>query len=192
MNLKEIAAISGKSGLYKIAAETRTGIIVHSLDEPGRKIPISSNHQVAILEDVSIYAEDTDEISLKKIILNIFKKDGKEISVTPKDSSAKLREFFAEVAPGYDEERVYTSDIKKVIKWYQALVSSDLVNEKAIKEFESEKEKAEKEPEDEKADKKVKTEKAKKAGKNTTAVKKPVSNKTQGQKTKNVKTKRKA
>ncbi|RYD74445.1 MAG: hypothetical protein EOP53_18260 [Sphingobacteriales bacterium] len=127
MELKEIVSITGKPGLYKVIARTNQGIIVESLDEKKTRLPISANSQVAILDEITIYTADDENIALKDVLSNIKKYTAENSIPNPKDDTLKLKQFFAAVAPGYDEERVYASDMKKVIKWYELLDSNNLI-----------------------------------------------------------------
>lgn len=145
MDLKKIVAVSGKSGLFQIIAETKSGLIVSSIEEPAKKLPVSTNHQVAILEDVSIFAKQNKEISLKDIFVNILKQDGEKIPVKPNDSPAELKTYFEKVAPEYDEDRVYNSDIKKVVKWFNLLTDHKIITVKDIEKVAEQKAEAEKE-----------------------------------------------
>ena len=122
MDLSKILSISGKGGLFELVGQTKNGVVVESLID-GKRIPAYSNQQISALEEISIYGNDED-IPLSEIFTRIFKmENGKESSVTTKASGAEIRDYFSDVVPEYDEERVYTSDIKKVLKWYNQLLA---------------------------------------------------------------------
>ena len=121
LNLKDILSITGKPGLYRIVAQTAKGVIVETLDEKRTKMPVQNNYQVAMLEEITIFTDGEEELGLKKVLENIENKDGMTASVTAKDDPAKIKAYFMEVAPGYDTDRVYVSDMKKILKWYEVL-----------------------------------------------------------------------
>jgi len=128
MDLSKIMAISGKSGLFKIISQTKGGLIVESLSD-GKKIPVFASHRSSILEDISMFTYDED-VPLKNVLWNMFQKEeGKQASIDPKADGNKLREYFESVLQDHDKERVYTSDIKKVIGWYNQLLEHNLITE---------------------------------------------------------------
>lgn len=121
MDLSKILSISGKGGLFQLVGQTKNGVVVESLLD-GKRIPAYSNQQISALEEISIYGED-DDIPLAEIFTRFFKvENGKATSVDSKSSGAEIREYFSDLVPEYDEDRVYTSDIKKVLKWYNLLL----------------------------------------------------------------------
>ena len=120
MNLEKIVAISGKPGLYEIISQTKGGIIVESLVDK-KRLPINAMHNVSVLNDIAIYTHD-DEIPLRNIFKTIAKKDIEVIS--HKESNDKLISFFNEILPNYDEDRVYPSNIKKIVQWYSILATA--------------------------------------------------------------------
>lgn len=127
MELKDIVSITGKPGLYRIVSRTNKSVVVEALDEKRTKFPIHPNYQVAMLEEITIYTDSDEELTLKKVFENIHEKDGKTPSVTHKAEPVKLRDYFKEVAPDHDEERVYLSDIKKLLKWYEILSAAEVI-----------------------------------------------------------------
>ena len=125
MDLSKILSIAGKPGLYQIISQSRGGVVAKSLVD-GKKISIGQTLRVSTLSDISIYVEDGDE-PLYNVLKQIHEIYGdKELDVDQKDSDA-LRSFLREILPEHDEERVYASDIKKVIKWYNMLLENDLL-----------------------------------------------------------------
>ena len=120
MNLEKIVAISGKPGLYEIISQTKGGIIVQSLVDK-KRLPINAMHNVSVLNDIAIYTHD-DEIPLRNIFKTISKKDIEVIN--HKESNDKLISFFKEILPNYDEDRVYPSNIKKIVQWYNILAEA--------------------------------------------------------------------
>jgi hypothetical protein len=128
MELDKILAISKKPGLYKLITQSRGGFIAESLlDKKRISIKISSN--VSVLSEIAIYTLG-DEIPLKTVFSKIFdKENGNLTSTSPKSSKDDLEAYFFSVLSDYDEDRVYASDIKKVLSWY------NLLNEHKILDF---------------------------------------------------------
>ncbi len=120
MELKNIVAISGKPGLYEIIARSNKGVIVQSLLDQ-KKMPIGITHNVSALNEILIYTYE-EEIPLWQVLKNIFEKDG-ENAISHKESPKKLLSFFREVVPNFDEERVYASNVKKILQWYHLLLN---------------------------------------------------------------------
>lgn len=122
--LKGILSISGQPGLFKLVAETKNSIIVESL-VTGKRMPAYSTSKISSLSDISIFTQ-TGEILLADLFRQI-RENGKVISA--KASSNEIKAFFEEILPDYDEDRVYVSDMKKVIQWYQLLSDQNLLTE---------------------------------------------------------------
>ena len=119
MNLEEILSISGKPGLYKVVTHGKGSLIVESLSD-GKRIPVSIQKQMSALKDISIYTL-SGEKPLAEVFEAIHKKYATELPVSAKSSKSDLEEFFFGILSDYDEDRVYASDIKKVVQWYLAL-----------------------------------------------------------------------
>lgn len=121
--LRDIAHISGKSGLYKILKPGRSGVIVETLDDKKQREMASANARVSVLKDISIYTEDHNKsIPLSDIFLKIRELHGETVGEEYKNySNNQLFDFFAAVTPDFDRQRVYASDIKKIITWYNVL-----------------------------------------------------------------------
>ena len=127
MGLEKILSVAGKPGLYKLITQTRTGFVAESLLD-GKKISVGLRSNVSVLSEIAIYTLD-EELPLRDVFLKIQEKEnGEKTSVSHKDEKIKLEEYFFEVLPNYDEDRVYTSDIKKIIQWYNLLVENDLAD----------------------------------------------------------------
>lgn len=127
MSLDKILSISGKPGLYKLVAQTRGGFVAESLIDK-KRISVSLQNNVSVLSEIAIYTL-TEEVPLKQVFLNIKNKEnGKETSVKANDSKDKLEAYFFDILQDYDEDRVYGSDIKKVIQWYNLLQKHKLLN----------------------------------------------------------------
>lgn len=126
MELKDILAIGGKPGLYKFISQAKNGIIVEGLQDKKRS-PAYATDKVSALDDIAVFTEE-EEVSLAEVFVNIFKKMEGEIAISHKSDSSELKDFFSDVLPGYDRERVYVSDIKKIIAWYNFLHELGMVD----------------------------------------------------------------
>lgn len=124
MGLDKILAISGKPGLYELKRQTRSGFLTESLLD-GKKLSVSIRHNVSVLSEIAIYTF-TEEVPLREIFKKIQEKENGEKAISHKESKNKLEAYFSEVLPDYDEDRVYPSDIKKVIHWYNILQSKGI------------------------------------------------------------------
>lgn len=127
MELKGIISISGKSGLFKMVGQTKSGIIVESLED-GKRFPAYAAHKVSALEDISIYGYNEDR-PLADIYEAIYKHEDGGKSVSANASAQDQRDKLLEVFPEYDEDRVYSSDLKKLFKWYNMLVDNGFLKE---------------------------------------------------------------
>ena len=123
MELKDIVAINGKPGLYEIKAQSKSGIIVESLID-SKRIPITVTHNISALNEIAIYTYE-EEIPLRIVLKSIGEKENGKEALSHKESSKDLTSFFREVLPNFDEERVYTSNIKKIVQWYNLLASKN-------------------------------------------------------------------
>lgn len=124
MSLDKVLAISGKPGLYELKAQTRGGFVAEALAD-GKKLSVSVRHNVSMLSEIAMYTY-TEEVPLREVFQKIAEKeDGKE-AISHKESKAKLEEYFKEILPEYDEDRVYVSDIKKVFQWYNILIGAGM------------------------------------------------------------------
>lgn len=124
--LKGILAISGHSGLFKMVAESKNNIIVESLDT-GKRMPVYSTAKVSALEDIAIYTYEGD-VPLKDIFKTISEKEEGGAALSAKASGNELKSYFETILPDYDKDRVYVSDIKKVLLWYNALQEKELLD----------------------------------------------------------------
>jgi len=127
MGLDKILSVSGRPGLYKVQAQTRTGFLAESLLD-GKRISVGIQHNGSILSEIAIYTL-SEELPLREVFKKIKDKEtGKATSIGHKESKDKLEEYFFEVLPDYDEDRVYPSDIKKIIQWYNLLQKHDMLD----------------------------------------------------------------
>jgi hypothetical protein len=124
--LKGILSISGQSGLFKMVAESKNNIIVESL-ETLKRMPVHSTSKVSALEDIAIYTENGD-VPLKDIFKLISDKENGGPAISPKSSGNELKAYFEMIVPEYDRDRVYISDIKKVLLWYNTLQQKELLD----------------------------------------------------------------
>jgi len=131
--LKDILAISGKPGLYRLVSQTNKGIVVEALDT-GVKTMINNTYKVSALKDIAIFTE-TEEKPLEEVFNNIYKmENGSAASVSEKPNNDEIKSYFEKILPDYDRDRVYVSDMKKVIKWYNILQKHNLIQPAEEKE----------------------------------------------------------
>jgi len=126
MNLERILAISGKPGLYALKMQTRTGFVAESLID-GKKITVSLRSNVSLLSEISMYTY-SEEKPLAQVMVAIAKKENNGQAPNFKDDKAQMTAYFLEILPDYDQERVYASDIKKVLNWYNILQAKGLTS----------------------------------------------------------------
>ena len=130
MNLTKILAISGKPGLYRLEVQTRGGFLATSLADD-KRITVGIRNNVSLLSEIAIYTIDK-EVPLAEIFKSMKNlEQGNEARVSAIADGATLESYFAEVLPTYDRDRVYASDIKKVIQWYNLLLKKGLLEEEA-------------------------------------------------------------
>jgi len=129
MNLEKILAISGKPGLYALKVQTRTGFVAESLLD-GKKITVGLRSNVSLLSEISMYTH-SEEKPLADVMRTIAVKENEGSAISHKEDNDKLIAYFKEILPDYDEDRVYASDIKKVLNWYNILQAKGLVSKEA-------------------------------------------------------------
>jgi hypothetical protein len=126
MDLKEIMSVSGQSGLFKFVSQGRNGIIVEAFSDK-KRIFVSASQKVSALSDIAIFTEG-EEVPLKKVLKNIFDLNAGGPAPDAKTTSPEdLKKFLEKVLPDYDRNRVYVSDIKKLVTWYNTLLELDLL-----------------------------------------------------------------
>jgi len=133
MELKDIASVSGKPGLFRVVKPTRTGLILESLDGKSAKIVTGPNHRVSLLHEISIYTEDFDKtIPLEDVFKTIYKEFGDDPGVDSKSDADELKAFMEHIIPDYDKDKVYVSDMKKLVSWYALLakVAPEIMEDK--------------------------------------------------------------
>ncbi|MDH3795803.1 MAG: DUF5606 domain-containing protein [Flavobacteriaceae bacterium] len=140
MSLEKILSIEGKPGLFKMLTQTRSGFVAESLLD-GKRLSVGIANNVSLLSEIAIFTLE-EEVPLGEVFQKIHEKEkGGKTSVGHKESKLKLEEYFFEVLPEYDEDRVYASDIKKVVKWYNLLIDKGITEFVVSEEKEEKKEK---------------------------------------------------
>lgn len=131
--METILSIAGKPGLYKLVSRGKMNLIVEAIDETHRRIPAFASDRVTSLGDIAMYT-DSEDIALWEVLTKLGEKEeGKEASLNYKKcSSQELRAYFAEVLPNFDQDRVHDSDIKKLLQWYNILVTNGYTDFKAV------------------------------------------------------------
>lgn len=129
MSIDKILAISGKPGLYALKLQTRTGFVAESLID-GKKVTVGLRSNVSLLSEISVYTYD-GEMRLTEVLRRIAEKENEGPAMSHKEDNAKLESYFREVMPEFDEDRVYASDIKKILNWYNMLQANGLVSKEA-------------------------------------------------------------
>src|SRR5688572_7845948 len=125
MTLAEIATVSGKGGLFKVVAPTKSGVILESLDESKTKVVASASNRLSLLHEISIYTTTKEgTVALEDVLKKIHAEFGNDLGIDSEADGNELRAFLKSVLPDYDESRVYVSDIKKLVKWYQILLKA--------------------------------------------------------------------
>jgi len=125
IEVKDILSISGKGGLFKLVAQARNGIVVESLEDQKRHVA-PTTARVSSMEDIAIFTEEED-VPLSDVFYKIHQKHEGAESISHKSGNDELKTYFLEILPDYDEDRVYVSDIKKVLNWYNILHKHDML-----------------------------------------------------------------
>jgi len=134
--LKEILSVTGKPGLFKLVSQGKNMLIVESLID-GKRFPAYSKDKVVSLGDIAIFTE-TAEVPLGQVLESLkAKENGAVCSIDPKSDNDKLRKYMLEVLPDYDRDRVYPSDIRKLLSWYNILINAQ-ITEFVVEEKEEE------------------------------------------------------
>ena len=140
--MKKILSVSGKSGLFKMVSQGKNMLIAESLIDR-KRIPVYPRDKVISLGDISIYT-DEEEVPLSRILNKIKEKESdKPIDFNPSIQPDELRNYFAEILPNFDRDKVYPSDIKKIMNWYNLLVNTGNADFEKKEESEQESEKKE-------------------------------------------------
>ena len=144
--IKEVLAISGKPGLYRLISRGKNMLIVESLDESKKRMPAYASDRVVAVAEISIYTDDGEDTPLVNVFDSIKKLyEGKEVDINHKKAeNDEVIAFFAKALPNYDTERVRVSDMRKVIAWYNILVKAGITDFELKEEIEEKAETAEK------------------------------------------------
>ncbi len=148
MDLKDFFAISGKPGLYKFISQGRNSVMIVENLEDKKRTTAFTTAKISSLEDIAVYT-DAEDMALKDVLKAIYEKENGAASIDHKSSGKVLEEYFHEIIPTYDSKRVYASDIKKVILWYNILQKQELLD------FSEDKDEKDPEEQDEKQNKNI-------------------------------------
>lgn len=119
MQLSEIASMSGKGGLFKVLAPTKSGVVLESLDAAKTRLVAPASNRISLLHEISIYTNTKEGTTpLEDVLKKIHQEFGADLGVDGNSDGAELKAFMKAVLPEYDENRVYVSDLKKLVKWY--------------------------------------------------------------------------
>lgn len=122
MNFKDIATVAGKPGLYKVLKPTRSGVVLESMDDKKAKLVAGMAQRVSILSDISIYTLTEEGAEPLELVMKKIEAEYKgDTGVDATSSEGELRAFLKSVLPNFDDARVYTSDIKKLVTWYNII-----------------------------------------------------------------------
>jgi len=127
MALKDILVISGQSGLFKYISKGRNNVIAENLSD-GKRLAVSATAKMSKLEDITIFTKEDDNVFLREVLKKIQVKENGGIALSHKSPDAELKKYFEEVFPEYDRERVYMSDIRKIVQWYNLLTELGLTD----------------------------------------------------------------
>jgi hypothetical protein len=133
MEYRQIVAVTGLSGLYQLMSTKNDGAIVRSLTDKSVKFVSARIHHITPLESIEIYTTG-DNVRLHEVLQSIKENDGQVAELNSKKDDKSTKAYFKTILPDFDEERVYTSDIRKVLKWYEILKKNDLLNFDYLKE----------------------------------------------------------
>jgi len=142
MKLSEVASVTGKGGLFKVLKPAKAGLILESMDDSKTKIMATGSHKVSLLDEISIYTHTKEGTTpLGEVLKKIHTEFGNDLGVDENADAVELKAFLKSVLPDYDDSRVYTSDIKKLVRWYGIIskVAPEILTEE--KETSSKKEK---------------------------------------------------
>lgn len=136
--LRTILSVSGKPGLFKLISQGKNMLILETLDATKKRLPVYAHDKVISLGDIAMYTDD-EEVALGEVLESVKKtENGAAASIDVKKASqAELHAYMAEVLPTYDRDRVHTSDIKKLIQWYNILVNNGITEFVAVEEEEA-------------------------------------------------------
>jgi len=126
MDLNKILSIAGKPGLYRLVAQSKNGLIIESLLD-GKRMNAFMNEKISSLEEISLFSHSED-VALKDVLRNMFNLTNGQKAIDNKADDVKIKEFFGQIVPDYDKERVYVSHMRKVIGWYNLLLEKGMLD----------------------------------------------------------------
>ena len=129
MNLLGLLSVSGKPGLYRMVGNRSGGLIIEPLGGGKREFASSRQHQFTPLESIAIFTDDGDSVPLKDVLARMIEQREDNPLPSPKAPTGELREYLLDILPNHDQERVYPSDIKKLVKWFGWLDGSGVLEE---------------------------------------------------------------
>jgi len=129
MKLTGLLSVSGKPGLYRMVGNRNNGLVIEPIDGGKREFASSRQHQFTPVESIAIFTDDGDSVPLKDVLARMLEQFEDNPPPSPKSSKEDLREYLLDVLPNHDQERVYPSDIKKLVKWYSLLAASGALEE---------------------------------------------------------------
>lgn len=136
MEFEKLISVSGYGSLFKIISRTNFGLIAESLED-GKRMPVYQSYNVSTLSDISMYTNEGD-VALKEVLLKIYDKESGAECVAAKAKDPEVKTYFESILPDYDKEKVYVSDIKKLLKWYNQLVKTKSIDPEAWKKEDEE------------------------------------------------------
>ena len=118
-NLQDIATVSGKGGLFRVIKPTRSGVIIESLDEDKKRLMIQTRHKISLLQEISIFTTGEEgSLALDKVFSSVYENFKDELNIKSDAPESDFQQFMSKILPNYDSERVYVSDMKKLVTWY--------------------------------------------------------------------------
>ncbi|MCK9422666.1 MAG: DUF5606 domain-containing protein [Bacteroidales bacterium] len=126
MDLSKILSIAGKSGLYKVVSQAKSAVIVESLND-NKRFPAFGHEKISSLEEISVFTTNED-LPLKEVFKAFHQKLEGKPAIDSKSDNNTLKKFFLEMVPDFDKERVYVSDIRKMVNWYNLLLEKNLLD----------------------------------------------------------------
>jgi hypothetical protein len=179
MDLSKILSISGKSGLFQVVSQLKNAVLVESLLDK-KRFPAFAHEKISSLEEIAVFTA-TEDKPLKEILKAFYDKLEGKPALDAKSDNKLIQAFFLEVVPDYDSERVYISDIRKIINWYNLLLEHQLLDFTEKEEEKPEDKKEETAEEEKPEDQKVETAEEAPVVKPAAKKKKPAEKKKEGE-----------
>ena len=128
MNLENLIAVSGLSGIYRMAGNRSNGLIIEDLQSGKKRFASARKHQFTPLESIAIFTDDGESLELKKVFERMLEQLEDNPLANPNGSQDELFDYFGDILPNYDPDRVHARDVKKVIKWFDSLHKNGIFN----------------------------------------------------------------